>query len=346
MPGLVQALGHEPRRFEDYTALPVPSREACLRGVEAADAYVLLLGPSYGDLLPDTGKSPTEEEFTVAKRRGIPILAFRKSGVAQEPAQAEFAARVEDYRTGFFRASFSTTAVLLTAVAAGLREVASAKAPLDWRPLAAPVAVPWEALRLGGKQTLGTVLEVHVIPVASTALPATALADLADRLARTGREHRLFGQDRALDVGSDEDSARAIARTDGRLPFAGLRESRSRTLSVAVQLSSDMLGSLLDKSDISAKIDLALGIAADLNLATGDVAVAVALLGLQLLTEGSIADLGRRSSAALSGLAHNSESIRIDPADQIPCAALGTAREEVAAEYATRLILRFRQPRR
>ena len=107
-----------------------------------------------------------------------------------------------------------------------------------------------------------------------------------------------------------------------------------------------MLGSLLDKTDISAKIDLALSMAADLNLAVGDVAMAVALHGLQLLAEGSIADLGRRSTAMLSGLAHNSDSIRIDPSDQIPSSALVNAREEVAAEFATRLILRFRQPRR
>ncbi len=37
MPGLIQALGHEPRRFEDFTAQSAPSRQACLDGIEAAD---------------------------------------------------------------------------------------------------------------------------------------------------------------------------------------------------------------------------------------------------------------------------------------------------------------------
>jgi len=69
LPGLLIASGHEPRRFEDFSALPVPSRNACLAGVEAADVYLLLLGPHYGDPLPDTGQAPAEEEFTVAKRR-------------------------------------------------------------------------------------------------------------------------------------------------------------------------------------------------------------------------------------------------------------------------------------
>jgi hypothetical protein len=58
LPGLIMALGHEPVRFEDFTAQPVPSREACLKGVESADLYLLLLGPHYGQPLPETGKSP------------------------------------------------------------------------------------------------------------------------------------------------------------------------------------------------------------------------------------------------------------------------------------------------
>jgi len=57
LPGLIQALGHEPRRFEDFTAQSVPSRQACLDGIEAADVYVLLIGEHYGDSLPETGKA-------------------------------------------------------------------------------------------------------------------------------------------------------------------------------------------------------------------------------------------------------------------------------------------------
>src|SRR5689334_19624050 len=80
LPGLLRAAGHEPSRFEDFTAQPVPSRDACLAGVEQADVYVLLLGEQYGQPMADTGTAPTEEELTVAKRRGIPILVFRKKG--------------------------------------------------------------------------------------------------------------------------------------------------------------------------------------------------------------------------------------------------------------------------
>ena len=69
LPGLLRAVGHEPLRFEDFTAQPVPSREACLAGVAAADAYVLLLGPHYGTTFPDTGRSATHEEYIAAQTK-------------------------------------------------------------------------------------------------------------------------------------------------------------------------------------------------------------------------------------------------------------------------------------
>jgi hypothetical protein len=79
----------------------VPSRQACLDGVEDADTYFLLLGQHYADPLPDSGKSPTEEEFTVAKRRGIPIRVFRKRrdgrarpGRVRKPNRGAFDRRV------------------------------------------------------------------------------------------------------------------------------------------------------------------------------------------------------------------------------------------------------------
>ncbi len=67
---------YEPRRFENFTAQDRSSREACLAGVEDCDVYVLLLGPRYGEPLPDSGMAPTEEEFEHARRMDKPILAF------------------------------------------------------------------------------------------------------------------------------------------------------------------------------------------------------------------------------------------------------------------------------
>jgi hypothetical protein len=97
LPGLIKAVGHRPLRFEDFTAQPRASRDACLAGVEDADVYLLLLGPNYGEPLPDSGLAPTEEEWMVAKRRGIPILVLKKSGIDMDDRQRAFLEKVEDY---------------------------------------------------------------------------------------------------------------------------------------------------------------------------------------------------------------------------------------------------------
>ena len=48
LPDFLRVVDHEPLRFEDSRRRTESSREACLAGVDAADVYVLLLGPRYG----------------------------------------------------------------------------------------------------------------------------------------------------------------------------------------------------------------------------------------------------------------------------------------------------------
>ena len=50
--GLIMALGHAPVRFEDFSALPQPSREACMRAVQESDVYLLILRPSLRPRFP------------------------------------------------------------------------------------------------------------------------------------------------------------------------------------------------------------------------------------------------------------------------------------------------------
>ena len=84
----------------------------------AADVYLLLLGPAYGAPLPETGKSPTEEEYVAARVKGIPRLIFRKNGVEFDSLQETFAREVESYSTGLSRNSFDGTVDLQAKVAA------------------------------------------------------------------------------------------------------------------------------------------------------------------------------------------------------------------------------------
>ena len=90
---------------EDFAAQSASSRNACIDGVQSADALVLLLGPRYGWVAP-SGRSVTEEEYQEARRQQMPVLVFVQDGQSREPDQQAFVARVEDYVHGHFRKSF------------------------------------------------------------------------------------------------------------------------------------------------------------------------------------------------------------------------------------------------
>lgn len=93
---------------EEFAAKSASSRNACIDGVQSADALVLLLGPRYGCVAP-SGRSATEEEYQEAKREQMPILVFVQDGISKDPDQQAFVARVEDYIHGHFRKSFQSS---------------------------------------------------------------------------------------------------------------------------------------------------------------------------------------------------------------------------------------------
>ena len=112
-------------------------------------------------------------------------------------------------------------------------------------------------------------------------------------------------------------------------------------MSIWSQLPSDFLGALLDEADIRERIATALRLVADFRLATGDVAVAVGLHGLSMVSIGTIGELGRRTSGSVR-LAGETDVALVEPTGLVPAAALGSAAREIAGELAARLILRFR----
>ena len=338
---MIQALGHEPRRFEDYTAQTVPSRQACLDGVEDADAYLLLLGEHYGDPLPDTGTAPTEEEFTVAKRRGIPIRAFRKRGVTLEPVQEAFVRRIEDYSTGVFRRGFSKTAELLPEVARAIRELEQAPTALTFDPLRTPIAAPWKSFEDHGWRSTATILELIAIPLDASTPSATVLSSLPARLARIGRDHGTFDDAYALDAGIANSAAHAATKPERDVPIAGLGMTAGGAVSIWREMPSDMLGVVLDQADVEEQIASMLRIAGELVPATTSVALAIGLHGLGSVVEGRISDLGRRNSASMPGFGQSKDA-HVEPRDTVPATAIGPSASEIARELAARLILAFR----
>ncbi len=339
LPGLIEALGHAPRRFEDWTARPVPPREACLQGVEGCDAYLLLLGERYGEPMPDTSLAPTEEEFTVARRRGIPVLAFRKAGVAMEPEQQKFAARIEAYAAGFFRDSFTDTSDLLIKVAKALRELEQRPAALETRPLAESLPADWLAAR---RQPLGYTatsrLELHVIPVPLTHFSATGLEAAAESLVRHGRASGHFAQAEGVQAACDGTYAWAAGER------CGLRLGRNGELTLWLALPRDNMGVILDRTRLEGDLAGMLHLAADLDVGRAtEVALAAALDPLDMMVvEGDVSELGRRNRVSLPGMPTDAP-VRVDAQETVPARSLAYGAVDLARELALRLVHAFRK---
>jgi Domain of unknown function (DUF4062) len=350
LPALIQAIGHECKRFEDYTAQPVPSRQVCLSGVDQADVYLLVLGGRYGEPVFDSGLAPTEEEFTRARQRGIPMLVFVKQGVEVEPRQQAFIDRVEEYTGGRFRAGFTDAVDLQPSVARALAELAAQQAPLVFAPLprAAGLSVPWvydPAARAGGFTSHSAILECHVLPLAAPRLPAASLDTLSDRLAGLGRLHRLFRTEQALHVTSDPDSV-AMSGANRRQPRAGVVVRRSRTVSVWAELPGDTLGHIVEATDLSERVANMLRLAAELVPPETDVALAAGLGPTDWIVEGQVSDLGRRNQASFGSSFGRPALARAEPEDSVLASTLRSASEEIAQELVARVLQQFRVSRR
>jgi len=335
---VLKILRYEPLRFEDVTNQPVPPRAVCVELVERSDIYLLLLGADYGDVMPDTGLAPTEEEWTIARDQGRPIVVFRASGVTPEPRQAEFIATTESYATGVFRGTFIDTGDLLGKLDAALAAAVATIQPMRPRTLAEKVAVPWRAedRRFSGS---GVVLETHVLPVGQVErLRATSLRELPTRLARAGRDHGLFPEGQALNLDTTEHSA--VAQTDrGDRAVSGVAISAERSVSVWSALPTQPLGAVYDEAQIAGQIARDVRLAASLAVVpSDDAAIAVGI--------GPIDMLGRvtgPNSMTFPFMGSGRGAARLEPTEAFAAASLARIAVEVGEELAARLTLRLEQ---
>jgi Domain of unknown function (DUF4062) len=345
IPGLIAALGHKPSRFEDFTALPVPPRQACLDGIYAADAYLLLLGQHYGDPMPDTGVAPTEEEFNAAVSTGIPIIVLRKAGVEMESAQAAFVQRVEAYATGRFRAVYASGEDLLTKTAAALRGLSEAPSAVELRQILNAPEVRWlgeTGRSLPGRGANSTTLEVHLVPLGAPRLPASTLEEGAKRLIAVGRSSSIFRDDQAVTSGSDTETAWAAAQERGS-SGAGLRIARSGTVTLWRELPRDSLGSIISVLSLTDQIAELLRAGSPIVRSQSDIAVTAALDPVAMAVEGETRDLGRRTKATISRFAMGGGAIRLAPEVAVASTQLQLAAKDIAHELAVRLLQAFRQ---
>lgn len=350
LPGLLRAVGHEPLRFEDFTAQAVPSREACLSGVAAADVYVLLLGQHYGTTFPDTGRSATHEEYIAAQARGIPRLVFRKSGVDFEPDQQTFAAEVESFATGLFRDSFVDAVDLQAKVVSALRELPVGA--LEWKGLDEPVAVRWNATQSPRYMSPRAELYTHAMPIGGSALSKRRIAELPDHLAQRLRSLGTVSASAPIDTGVDDHGAYALVTEPDRRGWreadagglSGCRIHTNGQRTAIERLPTDSMGTILDREDLVERVARSLRLLGALAPAeAGEHAIALEMVATSMAIIGSIGQLGNRNSA--SGLSTSDQPIRVEPDESVTIAAFDRGAYEVARPLVHQLLEAFSRRR-
>lgn len=338
--GLISQLGHTALLFEDFSARDVPSREACIRGLQQADAYLLILGPNYGNTLPETGQSPTHEEWAVATDRGIPRLVYRKLGVEFEDAQQNFYREIAQYGTGVFHDDFHDTGELLVKVAGKVREMSETPGALEYAQIdgEAPKTA-WRSEFLRGDSLTSnsstSMLELHVINANSAPPTRRELRMVGESLAGRVRQARLVDDSTPLSTQQidgaysvDIPGAQRNAFSPNPGETRGIRLDPSGQVSIWGSLPSNGIGSLFDPAEMTAQISSFLRGVGRLNIVTDPyLAISVAVEPTEMITFGRY---GQNTDSATFHRSGRSRQARLAPDELVSNAALSTGATEVA----------------
>ncbi|WP_338661278.1 DUF4062 domain-containing protein [Pararoseomonas sp. SCSIO 73927] len=253
----IRGLGHEVICAEDFPAMASSPQVACLDGVRASDAVVLILAERYG-ARQASGKSATHEEFLVA-RDTRPVFAFVRNSRTgtREPEQDAFVREVQAWVDGLFTQPFQTPDDLREVVTRAIHqwELSRARVAVD------PAELLERATGLLPRQSrhyhhhgVSVAVGISGGPRQSVLRPARledpALADRLQQLAlfgpskffttRRGTEHGLKGS--ALEIGQERGASFSVDELGG--------------VRVIVPLESDARGApqALVEEDVSAAI--------------------------------------------------------------------------------------------
>ena len=363
---------HEPLRFEDFSAQDRSSREACLAGVEAADVYVLLLGPRYGQPFVDTGLSPTAEEFKRARQRSIPILVFNKVlEEADEAAQSAFKDEVGHYVNGRFWRSFTDPVSCNQAVGESLKGVRLQLGPAERSTPPGPLEVPW--LREVGLLASGSgpqmwtaaqressppfhlaapAVEMHVVGTGATGAPSRRQLEVtATELAREARTVGFVSDGDELAIGGSDAIAWAVrppaatSSRDSAIPytverFRGVLVHRSGSVGAFKSLNTDMMGALVNASSLQADFAEMFGLVSHRLPRTESVSAAVGLINAGRVWEGDPGTVGDRSSGRMR-LSERLE-IRVGADFVVPGARLRESFGDIGKDLAHDVLTRLR----
>lgn len=348
LPGLIRALGHDPIRFEDFTAQSAPSRQACLDALETCDIYLLLVGAHYGHVFPESGQSATHDEWMDATRIGLPRYVFRKADVELEERQVSFIETLGDYGAGRFYSTFRDATSLQSAVAAVLRDAESSPTALSYRPLTSPVSLHWRSERSSGgfSNAEGARLEIHVLPLDSQNLSRRVMEQVTEGLPIKVRASGLVSPTEALDVGTTATTATLTVPAAPQPRWGGVSDGSLTSVTihqdgaivVSFSLPGDQMGSLLDPEDVSRRASAALRLAGQLEVSGApELAIGVGLSSTSTVSIGSVTGVSRNSSSSRM----NSAPVHIEPDERISRAALDRGADEVASSLSRALLREF-----
>jgi hypothetical protein len=372
LPGLLKAIGHEPVRFEDFTAQAVPSRQACMDAVDSCDAYLLLLGPHYGYIFPETGQSATHDEFVRARTKGLHRLVFAKEGVDREPEQQAFIDQIGDYGAGAFWASFSDVSELQVEVARALRELDQQPEPLIYEPLTGGVGGAdggigpgseqggvnvtwrddWNDPRYQRSEYRG-VAELHACPVGRVRIPARVIRAMPERLITSLRESAAVPAHAGVEPRSD-DSQAIVEIPEGERDLSGdLRPSQLRgvridglgQISVWWALPADQLGGgILNLANLAGMAATALRVIGRVGAdSSRRYALATGVSGSMLSVIDGPLPTHSRSSASFGVL--SDDPVRIWPDESVSTIAFDRGADDVARDIASSLVDGFQRRR-
>lgn len=351
--GLIQALGHEPVRFEDFGgARTEPSRQECLEAVASSDVYLLLLGPYYGHVFPETGQSATHDEFVAARGAGIPRLVYRKLGQEPEALQAKFIALVSEYTTGSWRLDFNDATDLQPLVTRAIRELESAPSPLSFEPLETPPTVTWkddwDDSNHGGWGRPDAFVELHATSLTSATIPARRMHDLPDAIVTKLRTFGALAVAAGAEVNQNVDAVTVALplterRHDTSTPheFAGVRVARDGQVSVWTRLPHDHMGPTLDEDDLQKAIAGQLRVLGVLNIVNGDrFALSAGIGGTLSMVSFAKPGIPRNRSTSVS---LTQEAVRITPDESFSAAAFDAGADQVARQLTGQLLRHMRR---
>ena len=211
---------------------------------------------------------------------------------------------------------------------------------MTYSPLDAPAELQWRESWDRTAASGPAALTLHCVRVPPARVAARDFVRLADRVKTALRSSGQVRDDVALTVAEDHDG---IAVTVGASPrrygevsvgeVLGIRVAGIGQISVWRSLPADNMGAVLDPIALGQALAECLALVASTwELTEVDLAVAIELNSVTLITDGDMSILGKRSSATISGAMRR--DLRVEPDESLHSTDLGHDCTAIATDLA------------